>query len=128
MRKSINSRVVKFNCFVYVFGLNTDPDFIYFGNTPPQISIDGESISSLIKYNILKPVKIPKIGDYIFYKKDNYFTHAGVMLTKDVVISKLGTEGFIQKHKIEDIFTKYGSEVTYFKKVFPDQVKRFYSS
>lgn len=115
----------KFNCFVYAFGLDADPDFIYFGNTEPKNRFGSDHINHFIKYDVLKKVSSAEKGDYVIYKKDNIFTHAGIVLDKNTIISKFGTEDFaIRRHKIADIFNEYGSDVSYYRRVPAEEIKK----
>lgn len=122
-----NFVMAKYNCFVYAFGLVSDPDFIYFGNTPPKYEINSKLVDHLIKYDRLRQVNKIEVetGDYIFYKRGNNYTHAGIVLDGINVISKWGTEDHaIRKHKIEDAYLNFGKDTIFFRRMPSEEIKK----
>lgn len=118
-------RKSKYNCFVYALGLSADQDFIYFDNDGPKIILGGCQIEHLIKYGVLDLTNIPQKNDFIVYKRNGTITHMGIVQNAKTIISKWGTENDPIEHRVKDAFSKYGSDVSYYKYILPDAIKKY---
>ena len=100
-----------FNCFVFIFGLQDNSDFL--GGKNP---IQQEFIKYLIKNDILIPLESPQINGLILYENEKgEITHGGIMAGKDQVLSKW-MWGPIIEHKIWDVPSSFGNKISFFKR------------
>lgn len=109
---------------MYAFGLDNNLDFLCFNGKPPKIRLESDKFIFWVKYGNLKLTEKPKLGDYIFYRKGKDLNHVGIWLENNMVISKFGTEGPVTKHKLEDVFNKYGSEVTFYSGLSIEEISK----
>ncbi len=110
-----------YNCFVYAFGLQNDPEFL--GGKNP---IQQEFIRWLILNKILIPVEIAKAGSLVFYRNVNDdITHAGIMQNDDMVISKW-MWGPTVIHGLQDVPSSFGDRISFFNSPETDIIKRQY--
>jgi hypothetical protein len=110
-----------YNCFVFVFGLENDTEFLG-GNNP----IQQEFIKHLISTNLLVSSTKPEKGNLIFYKNETgEITHGGIMESDDFVVSKWSW-GPLFEHKIFDVPSSYGEEVLFFHPIEPSFAKEKY--
>ena len=64
-----------YNCFVFVFGLQNDTEFL--GGKNP---IQQEFVKHLILNKVLIPTQTPLAGDFVFYKNEqNEITNGGII-------------------------------------------------
>ena len=113
-----------YNCFVFIFGLKNDSEFLS-GNNP----IQGEFVQdTLINREVLTVVKLPSKNDWVFYKdKSGKITHAGIMESEDEVISKW-MWGPIIIHKLFDVPSSFGNEILFFKPIATSKIKKIYNA
>lgn len=113
-----------YNCFIFVFGLQNDSEFLG-GHNPMQ----GEFVQhSLIDTGELVPTQSPQKGYWVLYKDDSgKITHSGVMESKDEVISKW-MWGPIIIHKLWDVPSIFGNEVLFFKPIGASRIKEIYNT
>ncbi len=113
--------LINYNCFVFAFGLEQDPEFLG-GNNPVQ----QEFIKHLFSKNILVATNNPEPGDLVFYKDGGEnITHGGIMKSDDIVLSKW-MWGAVIKHKLWDVPSSFGDEVFYCKSVDSRETKEEY--
>ena len=110
-----------YNCFVYAFGLENDPEFL--GGKNP---IQKEFIRYLMLWNFLEKDSSLQKGNVIFYiDKDDTITHSGILVDDQHVISKW-MWGPIIKNKIMDVPSSFGDTYVTYKPVSPEFVKKKY--
>ncbi len=110
-----------YNCFVYVLGLNNDPDFLG-GNNP----IQKEFIRYLLKHGLLQPTDIPTSGSLVFYEdKDFVITHGGIVIDRENIISKW-MWGPTIRHNLWDVPSSFGNKIFHCNPVSSQVAKEAY--
>ncbi len=110
-----------YNCFVYAFGLQNDPEFLG-GNNPVQ----QEFVKWLILNKVLIHTDKMVPGNLIFYQNNNSeITHGGIMQDTQTVISKW-MWGPIIIHKPFDVPTSFGDKISFFASPGAEDIKRQY--
>lgn len=110
-----------YNCFVYAFGLENDPEFLG-GNNPTQ----KEFIRYLLNRNILKISEKSSKGDLIFYEDaEETITHGGIMQDDKTILSKW-MWGALFMHDVWDVPSSFGDKVFYCKPLSPQTTKDNY--
>lgn len=110
-----------YNCFVFVFGLQNDKEFLG-GNNPIQQGF----IKHIINIGVLTEDTEPKEGNLIFYRNNvGEITHGGILESKDLVISKW-MWGPIIIHKIWDVPSIFGEEILLFHTLRTPLIKEKY--
>ena len=107
-----------YNCFVFAFGLEDDPDFLG-GKNPVQ----QEFVSYLLSQGILQKVDEPKVDGIIFYENDDrVITHAGRLRSGHEVISKW-MWGPTIVHNIWDVPSSFG-DAAFYSEALPFRVAK----
>jgi len=111
-----------FNCFIYVLGLQNDPQFL--GHLGWEFSRTlGGIFDGMIRKEILQRKVRSEKDDLIIYRTSRgIISHAGIMISSEKVLSKWSW-GPIIKHSIFDVPNHYGSQTEFYK--VTDQVKEF---
>jgi hypothetical protein len=100
-----------YNCFVYALGFSEDPRFLGGENGWP---FGDRFITDLIKKGFLTETKLPQKGDVVLYEDDKMITHAGLMESAEVVVSKWSW-GPLLRHKLWDVPAHYGDKISFYK-------------
>lgn len=109
-----------YNCFVYAFGLENDKDFL--GDNNP---IQQNFIKYLLKMNFIMETD-KKIGSIILYINSNSdITHAGIMESEDVVISKW-MWGPVIRNNYKDVSSSFGDKTIFVNKLDSKSIKALY--
>ncbi len=114
----------KFNCFVYALGLQNDNQFLRKESLPDlsdSINISSGNITTLL--NKLEVTNKPECGDYIFYKNNDHYTHAGIFLGNEIVESKW-SDGPVVRHPMFAVHPDYGTGVSFYKKISSSEIKQ----
>lgn len=106
-------KIKQYNCFVFALGLHKDDRFLgKDSGSLYQLSF----FPKLIDKHYLIQKDRPEAGDIILYKTDEgVVTHAGVIESPDIVISKWSW-GPLVRHHIFCVPAHYGDNVSYYKK------------
>jgi hypothetical protein len=106
----------KYNCFVFVLGLEGDENFTFMGDDLPTISFDGLKMEYILKY-FLSSTDEPEIGSLIIYRdKNNYVSHASIFLNKEQVLSIWENESSPSEKLISVEMQKYGGHILFYNK------------
>jgi len=109
-----------YNCFVYAFGLENDQDFL--GNNNP---IQQDFIKYLFKENHITETN-KKAGNIILYINSNSdITHAGIMKSEDIVISKW-MWGPVIRNNYKDVPSSFGDKTIFINKLDSKSIKNLY--
>lgn len=112
-----------YNCFAFVFGLESDAGFLG-GRNPVQ----QEFIQHLLLHNILIVTSDPVTGDLVFYESGaGAITHGGIMQSADTVISKW-MWGPTIIHNLWDVPSSFGDKVFFCKPVASNEIKDAYEN
>jgi len=116
-----------YNCFVFVFGLEHDSDFLG-GNNP----IQKEFIRHLLENGTLKVIDDVSPEKLVFYENDEgVITHGGLVQGNDVILSKF-MWGPTVSHELWDVPSSFGNQVFYTNKpdssVVKDEYERYRDS
>lgn len=110
-----------YNCFVYAFGLQNDPEFLG-GKNPVQ----QEFIQWLILNKVLTPTDTRDAGNLIFYENERgEITHGGILQDAETVISKWMWGPSII-HKLMDVPSSFGDKVSFFQSPGAENIKKKY--
>jgi len=114
----------KYNCYVFAFGLRDDEDFT---NRSNGLFIDGDDIKKLIDSGILVETKSQKEKDYIIYSEKGKINHVGIVRKEGIVISKW-SDGPIIEHQTLAVNPAYGTDIAYYKKINPEEIKKAFEN
>lgn len=110
-----------YNCFVYAFGLQDDPEFLG-GNNPVQ----QEFVKWLISNKSLTLAETVDQGNLVFYENEKgEITHGGIMQSKETVISKW-MWGPTIVHKLLDVPASFGEKLSFFISPGAQEIKMQY--
>jgi hypothetical protein len=110
-----------YNCFVFAFGLEKDPEFL--GGQNP---IQQEFIKYLLESGVLKIKTLPEPGGLIFYRdSDSHITHGGIVESDSLVISKW-MWGAIIRSGIWDVPSSFGDEIFFCAPLESKLIKKEY--
>lgn len=109
-----------YNCFVFVFGLQGDTEFLG-GENPVQ----QEFVKYLILNKILIPTETPLSGDLVFYENEQEITHGGVVQDGNMIISKW-MWGPIIVSRLLDVPASFGNKISFFKSLRAEEIKKCY--
>lgn len=115
------SPAANFNCFVYAFGLENDPEFL--GGQNP---IQKEFIQYLLNRGILKRIQSPFAGSLVFYQDDKgVIIHGGIIQSDGSILSKW-MWGALFSHELWDVPSSFGDEVFYCEPLDSKKAKQSY--
>lgn len=110
-----------FNCFVYAFGLEEDPEFL--GGQNP---IQKEFVRYLLNLHVLEKVEHPSADDLVFYEdKSGAITHGGIVQSDGSILSKW-MWGALFSHKLWDVPSSFGDKVFYTRRPDAKKIKTVY--
>ncbi|MDP3726619.1 MAG: hypothetical protein Q8R36_05495 [bacterium] len=103
-----------YNCYVYVLGLQKNPDFLGRKGWSFMRELGG-AFDEMIKKEILKHALTPQKGRLVVYRADDGgISHVGLLESKEIVVSKWSWGSFI-RHRIWDVPEGYGDIAEFYK-------------
>jgi hypothetical protein len=110
--------VNRYTCLVHVFGFAEKTEYIEIARRGFNVGYASPDFAHwLIGKGFLSEIDPQDVqdGDLVFYfNVDGRFKHAGIMVSKERVLSKWGT-GHLFEHALDEVPESYGAKTRFFK-------------
>jgi hypothetical protein len=110
--------ISRYTCLVHVFDFAEKSEYVEIARRGFNVGYASPDFAHWLMDNgFLTEIKPQNVrnGDLVFYfNVDGRFKHAGIMVSKDRVLSKWGM-GHLFEHALDEVPESYGAETRFFK-------------